>query len=166
MIVGNFMKSRRTFFSAVLAALLLGAVGVVSALAQTGMPTDDEVNAVASELYCPVCENVPLDVCPTQACAQWRDLIREKLAAGWNKEQIKNYFKDQYGIRVLAQPPLEGLNWLVYLLPPVFFALGAYLVYRALSHRKALVKTTVAVDVPAGGDPYLKRIEDELKQRK
>ena len=89
------MKSRRYLFAVLLAFVLL-AVGVVSGLAQTGpQPSDDEVNAVAKELYCPVCENIPLDVCPTQACAQWRDLIREKLAGGWNKEQIKNYFKDK-----------------------------------------------------------------------
>ena len=31
-------------------------------------PTDDDVNAVAKQLYCPVCENTPIDVCPTQAC--------------------------------------------------------------------------------------------------
>ncbi|MFN3309334.1 MAG: hypothetical protein ACK44E_09010, partial [Anaerolineales bacterium] len=43
------------------------------ALAQTRDPnsiSDDEVNAIAKYLYCPVCENVPLDVCGTQACEQ------------------------------------------------------------------------------------------------
>jgi len=47
-------------------------VAVTPALAQTPQPpkvTDDAVNSVAKELYCPVCENIPLDVCPTQACA-------------------------------------------------------------------------------------------------
>ena len=39
------------------------------ALAQDAPVTDDEVNEVARDLYCPVCENTPLDVCPTQACA-------------------------------------------------------------------------------------------------
>ena len=64
--------------------LLVGLVflmlmGVGSVYAQDDSPTDDEVNAVASQLYCPVCENIPLDVCPTQACEQWRATIREKL---------------------------------------------------------------------------------------
>ncbi len=35
--------------------------------------SDDQVNEVAGGLYCPVCESTPLDVCPTQACADWRD---------------------------------------------------------------------------------------------
>jgi len=81
--------------------------------AQTEPPvSDDEVNRLASELYCPACENVPLEVCPTKACAQWRELIREKLALGWNDEEIKAYFATQYGDQVLAVPPRRGFNWL------------------------------------------------------
>src|SRR5262245_61490434 len=85
--------------------------------AQGPTPSDNDVNRVARQLYCPVCENVPLDVCPTQACAEWRADIRERLAQGWTDEQIKAYFAQQYGDRVLAQPPARGLNLLLYLLP-------------------------------------------------
>ena len=73
------------FFLLALAILLAAPV-----LAQgQNPPTDDEVNAVAKQLYCPVCENTPLDVCPTQACAQWRDLIRLKLSQGESEEEGK-----------------------------------------------------------------------------
>ena len=72
---------RRTWLSALLLLLLaLFVTGV--AFAQDGtprQPTEDEVNAIAKQMYCPVCENTPLDVCPTQACAEWRELIRDKL---------------------------------------------------------------------------------------
>jgi cytochrome c-type biogenesis protein CcmH len=94
--------------------------------------SDDEVNAIAKQLYCPVCENTPLDVCPTEACRQWRELIREQLADGQTEEQIKQYFVDNYGARVLAEPPRSGLNWLVYLLPPAIILLGAFILFRAL----------------------------------
>ena len=103
------------------AAILLVVVGrPVAALGQASQPpqpSDDQVNAIARQLYCPVCENIPLDVCPTQACMQWRELIREKLSAGWTEQQIKDYFVQQYGDRVLATPPPRGLNWLAYILP-------------------------------------------------
>jgi cytochrome c-type biogenesis protein CcmH len=160
------MKSRRTKIALILALLAI-AVSAITGLAQSNQPSDDEVNAVAKELYCPVCENIPLDVCPTQACAQWRDLIRQKLSEGWNKEQIKQYFAAQYGDRVLAEPPREGLNWLVYILPPIFFLGGVYLVYRVLRNRKPLPEAkTVDAASPAPDDPYLKRLEEELKRRK
>ena len=115
------MKRRLYLFSAVLAVLgALLILGRATAQQATPLPaitvSDDQVNAVAHELYCPVCENIPLDVCPTQACAQWRELIRLKLSEGSTKEQIKQYFAAQYGDRVLAEPPRQGLNWLVAIL--------------------------------------------------
>ena len=136
------------------------------AAAQGTTPTDDEVNAIAKQLYCPVCENIPLDVCPTQACAQWRDTIRLKLAEGWTERQIKDYFVEQYGARVLATPPAEGLNWLVYLLPPVAFLAGAFLLFRALrSWRRAAAAAPAAPAATAASeDPYVRRLEDELRR--
>ena len=161
------MLKNRTVPIAIGLALVLLVLSVVSGLAQTKQPSDDEVNAVAKELYCPVCENIPLDVCPTQACAQWRDLIRKKLSEGSSKDQIKQYFKNQYGDRVLAEPPTEGLNWMIYILPPLFILFGAYLVYRVITNRKPQTSgSSTAVSGPTSADdPYLKRLEEELKKR-
>ncbi len=144
-------------------------LGVRGVAAQAPTPSDDDVNAVARELYCPVCENIPLDVCPTTACAQWRELIRLKLSQGQSKEQIKQYFVAQYGDRVLAEPPRTGLNWLAYGLPPVIFLVGVYLVYRGLRsviarrQKPAGRQSSCASETPA--DPYLAQVEEELRKR-
>ena len=130
-------------------------------IAQNDYPTDDQVNAIAKELYCPVCENKPLDVCPTQACAQWRALIKEKMTAGWTKDEIKQYFVDQYGDRVLAQPPARGLNWLVYILPPVVFVGGIVVVYLNLKKIKKSPEKLIQ-DSNINNDKYLKEIEEAL----
>jgi cytochrome c-type biogenesis protein CcmH len=131
-------------------------------------PSDDQVNSVAKTMYCPVCENIPLDVCPTQACAQWRDLIRVKLSQGWTSAQIQDYFAVQYGDRVLAQPPARGLNWLVYLLPPVVILFGAFILFRVLKGMRAPTKMASGPlkTVPPPSDPYLQKLEEELKRRK
>lgn len=126
-------------------------------------PTDDEVNAIAKELYCPVCENTPLDVCPTQACAQWRDMIREKLSQGFSADEIKEYFVNQYGDRVLAEPPRRGLNWLVYILPPMFFLGGVVLVYRSLRNAQMNKSLSTLPEKIDDSDPYLKEMEEALK---
>jgi cytochrome c-type biogenesis protein CcmH len=150
-----------------LSGLLLS---VNEALAQelppTG-PTDDQVNAIAKQLYCPVCENIPLDVCPTQACAQWRELIREKLADGWSEDEIKTYFVAQYGDRVLASPPARGLNWLIYVIPPLVIIGGIYILYRALIAWRQTPPASVEGAQPGEklDDDYVARIEDELRRR-
>lgn len=149
----------------------LGALLIVgSAAAQGTNPptniTDDQVNAVAKQLYCPVCENIPLDVCPTQACIQWRDLIRQKLSQGWTADQIKQYFVNQYGDRVLATPPARGLNWLVYVIPPIAILAGAFILYQALRAWKKPVPEVTMEDVKQNvGEEYIMRLEEELKKR-
>jgi cytochrome c-type biogenesis protein CcmH len=125
--------------------LVLGLAFVFSgaALAQDIPPSDDEVNAIAKGIYCPVCENIPLDVCPTQVCAQWRELIREQLAMGGAMRKSASISLDQYGDRVLATPPARGLNWLVYILPPIAILAGTYILIRTMRNwKKPLPETT------------------------
>lgn len=155
--------------------LMTGLLSILSFLlvqpvaGQEPTPSDDEVNAIAKQLYCPVCENVPLDVCPTQACTQWRSVIREKLNLGWNEGEIKQYFVDQYGERVLATPPARGLNWLVYVLPPIGFLAGVVILLRTFRNwtkekvNEAGEREGAQVDLD---DPYVAQLEEELRRRK
>jgi len=172
MIQKSEIRSQKS--EAVIAALLVAlAVALVFAapvFAQNGEPTDDEVNAVAKQLYCPVCENTPLDVCPTQACAQWRATIKEKLIAGWSEQQIKDYFVQQYGERVLAQPSTRGLNVLVWVLPPIGFLIGAAALAYYLQQLRNPAPSVVAAPASApptdDDDDYEKRLEEELAKRR
>ena len=166
--------NNRTLIISALILLLFGLTGsllsVDSVLAQEQPPlgpTDDQVNAVAKQLYCPVCENIPLDVCPTQACAQWRELIREKLAEGWTEDEIKTYFVAQYGDRVLDSPPATGLNWLIYIIPPLVIMGGIYILFRALRAWRQTPPPPVESAQPGEqlDDDYVARIEDELRRR-
>lgn len=160
--------SKTSLASVVALALTLLAVFSTpsAALAQQPTPSDDEVNAIARQLFCPVCENTPLDVCPTQACAQWRELIREKLAAGWSEQQIKDYFIEQYGARVIGVPPAQGLNWLVYLIPPIAVLAGVYILYRAFrSSKQPAEQTAATATVAPPASEYVSRLEEELKKQ-
>jgi len=160
-----------TFLFFVVGGLILGSHPVTVAIAQQPTPSDDDVNAIAHKLFCPVCENTPLDVCDTEACRQWRDLIRQMLAEGKTEEEIKQYFSDNYGVRVLSEPPAEGFNWLAYIVPPIAFLAGAYLLFRAFRTWKRLAKEPVSVGSPPvppnpADDQYASRFEEELKKRK
>lgn len=164
------MKNKILFSS--LVGLVLGIVLIRTAAAQDPSPTppaitDDQVNAIARQMYCPVCENTPLDVCPTQACAEWRELIRDELAQGWSEQQIKDYFVQRFGARVLATPPATGLNWLVYVIPPVAFLAGVFLLYRAFLGFRKPGSEPLSETAPqaVSDDPYIERIEEELRKQ-
>lgn len=136
------------------------------ALAQGPTPTDDEVNKIAKKLYCPVCENTPLDVCPTEACRQWREQIREMLSEGKTEEEIIDYFAVTYGERASGDPR-DKLK--AYLIPVVAILLGAALLVSALrAWKKPLVtESTVPKSEakPVEQDEYIARVEEELKKR-
>src|SRR5512134_1301400 len=95
--------------------------------AQEPTPSDNDVNRIAKQLYCPVCESTPLDVCPTEACRQWRELIREMLADGKSEAEIKQYFVEHFGARVLNEPPNKLASYAV---PVIAFLLGALMLFR------------------------------------
>jgi cytochrome c-type biogenesis protein CcmH len=164
---------RKKYQFAILLTLLLGSLVAGSATAQQPTPSDDQVNAIAKQLYCPVCENIPLDVCPTTACAQWRELIRQKLADGWTEQQIKDYFVQQYGARVLGTPPTKGINWLAYLVPPVAILAGVYVLYRAFRSWKRPIQGTEpqpstpqpSAETANTQDEYIQRLEEEVRKR-
>jgi cytochrome c-type biogenesis protein CcmH len=131
----------------------------MQAAAQTSTPSDDEVNRIAEQLFCPVCENVPLDECQTAACEQWRELIRQKLGEGWKEDEIKAFFVAQYGDRVLGTPPRRGAHWLLYVLPPLVFLIGLVLLFTRLnrgSESRPLGEKEI-------GDPYLQQVEQDLE---
>lgn len=162
------LRITRNVLLALALGLLLAGQLYQYASAQNPTPTDDEVNRIAHQLYCPVCENTPLDVCPTEACRQWRDLIRQQLSQGWTENQIKQYFIAQYGVRVVGEPPATGLNWLVYILPPIIILAGAFILLRALRAWTKASKAAAAAgsEVEAPKDEYVARLEEELKKRK
>lgn len=159
----------KTFRRSILLLVALALIALVPAAFGQDVITDDEVNEVAKDLYCPVCENTPLDVCPTQACRDWREVIRTKLATGESKAQIMDYFQLQYGDHVLAEPPRSGFDLIVWILPVVGLVAGSFFFARYLNRIRsqepaALEAETASQEAPPpAADDYVARIERELR---
>ena len=108
-----------------LAALSWVAIVLLAAAPATASelkPTPAELEA---ELVCPVCETT-LDSSDAAVARQMKARIRERIAAGDTKSEIKAYFVDQFGTGVLAVPPRRGFDLIAWLLP--LAGLGAGLV--------------------------------------
>jgi cytochrome c-type biogenesis protein CcmH len=155
---------KRLFILPVMVVALLAAARMARAQAPT--PSADDVNRVARQLYCPVCQNIPLDVCPTDACAKWRDTIREKLALGWQDQQILDYFRAQYGDRVLANPTTQGFNILIWVIPPIVLAAGALFLWSFLRGVKPRPVSAEAAPPAGPADKYVEQLEKELEKRR
>ncbi|PKO23784.1 MAG: hypothetical protein CVU38_02250 [Chloroflexi bacterium HGW-Chloroflexi-1] len=156
------------WFALVIVALAsaLVSVSALPALAQT--PTPNEINAIAKELWCPLCNGVRLDNCELQACIQMREVIAQKLMAGEDKDRIKAYFVQQYGDVVLGAPAAKGFNRLVWLLPVLAAVVGlgwlVFFVRAGLRRCPAAAKAASTTSKPTAKaqDDYLKRVDEEM----
>jgi cytochrome c-type biogenesis protein CcmH len=76
---------------------------------------------VEDEVMCVSC-NVALNVAESPQADQERKYIRQLIAKGYDKEQVKRALVGVYGDNVLALPKSEGINWVAYLAPIALFA--------------------------------------------
>lgn len=141
---------------AALSWVVLALAGAAPAAAGELKPTPAELEA---ELVCPVCETT-LDSSDAAVARQMKARIRELIAAGKTKSEIKAYFVDQFGTGVLAVPPRQGFDWIAWLLP--LAGLGAGLVVvGALAWRWSRGREEGAEGEPL--DPALeRRLDAEL----
>jgi cytochrome c-type biogenesis protein CcmH len=156
-------------------AVLLLAFALTGIAAAQGDPkkvSDDAVNAVARKLYCPVCENIPLDVCGTTACAQWREEIRLQLAEGATDQQVIDDFVKRFGDRVVGTPQDPTLRALSLAIPLGISALSliaailVFMSWRGELVRGKKVQPVASPSAPATIDSYRARIERDLAARR
>lgn len=158
-----------SLWRAIATALMLLTM-MVAANAQEAVVSDNAVIEIAEKLYCPVCENIPLDECQTTACLEWKEEIRQQLAAGRDEAEIIDGFVGRFGNQVVGVPQDPLLRWLTVLAPilAVTLALGlAIHTFRRFgSHQRLRVESD---PVSAGGrsdEEYRRRLERDVLARR
>jgi len=84
----------------------------------------DQVQQIASDLRCPVCQDLSAADSPAPLAGQMRHQIAEQLAAGRSADQVRQGFIAAYGDSVLMSPPRTGLGQTAYLLPLLVFGVA------------------------------------------
>ena len=140
-------------------ALALCAVALIAAAPQTTL-TDIE-----DEVMCPTC-GVALNIAESPQADEQRALIRDLVADGLTKDEVKDRLVAEYGSTVLADPPDEGFgkaSWLVPLGVVAALRVGAALLLPRWRRR-----SRAAADAePTGGGPAIsaadeRRLDEDL----
>jgi cytochrome c-type biogenesis protein CcmH len=143
------------------ALALIALVLATPAAASEQRPTAAELE---SELVCPVCETT-LDTSNAPVALRMKAFIRERIAAGDTKSEIKAALVDQFGPAVLAVPPKKGFELIAWVLPLAGLGLGVIVVGLLAwrwSHARGSEDETSA-DPAEPLDPALeRRLDDEL----
>lgn len=104
---------------AVIAALSLA----LAATAQQGW--EPTYKRMIAELMSPYCHGLTLADCPTQGAAELRDQVKGWLIDGHNEEWILDQLEAEYGPSILGVPRMRGIGILAWVVPPLFFVIGA-----------------------------------------
>jgi cytochrome c-type biogenesis protein CcmH len=149
----------------------LAAAGLLALLVALASPTATlaaqpraSFNDIEDEVMCDTC-NVPLNIAESPRADQERKEIRDLIAQGLTKSQIKATLKDRYGPAILALPEDKGFSLAVYLVPIAVVAAllaGVALVAPRWRRRTRLAAATPAPTAPELSAADARRLDEDL----
>jgi cytochrome c-type biogenesis protein CcmH len=145
-------------------ALLAALVWALPATASEERPTLADLE---DEVVCPVCTPETLEQSNSPVADRMRAFIRQRIAAGDTKSEIKEKLVAQFGEQVLAAPPKSGFNVLAWALPLGGGLIGGVaLALLALRWRRAR-EPVAPLEASSNGRPPLdpeleRRVDEEL----
>lgn len=145
-------------------------VGPPSGAPLAGAALEARTEEVGGLLRCPVCQGLSVADSPATMAVNMKAQVKELLAQGYSQEQILAYFEHSYGEFVRLEPPLRGVNWLVWLGPLLALAIGGAVVVRVVlrSRRGEQASEPVAADAPGRDtlpdDPELARYVRRVRE--
>ena len=112
-----------------------GAVQPGEALADPGL--EARARALSAELRCMVCQNQSIDLSDAELAHDLRVLVRERLTAGDNDEEVLDYVVSRYGEFVLLKPRWNVRNALLWGTPVLLLVAGAGVLFFSQRRRKS-----------------------------
>ncbi len=113
-------------------------IAVLFFLATLAVPvlavTEEEIT---SNLNCPDqggCTMIVVD-CTCPSSLEIKDKVRAMLDQGLSEKQIYNKLVAEYGREILATPPKEGFDWIVWIALPAGVIVGGVVVYKISKKR-------------------------------
>src|SRR5450759_2307478 len=94
----------------ILALLLTLSIG----MPQTGAALEREAREIDAMLVAPCCFSQQVSVHQSAAAQDVKDDVRRRLAAGETRQQILDAYVTEYGKHILAEPPAEGFDLMLY----------------------------------------------------
>ena len=77
----------------------------------------NKTREIAQNVRCLVCQNQSIDESNSELAKDLKKLIKEKLEAGLNENDVYKFLRDRYGDYILLKPPLNKNTILLWFLP-------------------------------------------------
>ena len=98
-------------------ALPVGVHAAMAAEPASPAALEEQARALERELMAPCCFGQTVDQHESEVSREMRAEMRVWLAEGVSEEQILDRYVERYGTRILAVPPRQGFNQLLFWMP-------------------------------------------------
>lgn len=88
-----------------------------------------EARTIEAFLRCPVCEGQSVLESNSEVASEMKVKIREMLAAGRTRQEILDYFVNEYGDWILNTPPARGAGLVAWIAPFIFLVAGGLILF-------------------------------------
>lgn len=89
---------------------------------------EQQFRELTMQLRCPKCQNNSIADSNSMIASDMRQKVYELMQQGQTKEQVVDYMVDRYGYFVTYEPPITPFTLLLWLLPALFLAAGAWMI--------------------------------------
>lgn len=140
-----------------LAALLLVVAAPAASAQEASLPD------IEDEVMCVECGTV-LSVSNSPVAMQERQFIRDQIAQGKSKDEIKDALVDEYGEAVLADPGTEGFNATLWVVPILVTLLALAAIVFAVRRWRGRTPTSEPEPPPPLSAEDARRLDAELSR--
>ena len=110
----------KIYINSYLISFLLIIVSYVALANENDFKTNSITNKtreIAQNIKCLVCQNQSIDESNSELAKDLKKLIKEKLEAGLDENDVYQFLSDRYGDYILLKPPLNKNTILLWFLP-------------------------------------------------
>ena len=111
-------------FNLVIILILLFSLGCITNINENNNRNYD----LYSKIMCPVCDGQTIGESQASISNDMKNIIDLQISEGKKDEEILSYFEERYGTEILASPPGEGFNIIVWV-TPVILIVTAFTVF-------------------------------------
>jgi cytochrome c-type biogenesis protein CcmH len=95
-----------------------------------------KAKALMEELRCLVCQGQSIADSDAELAGDMRAMVRQRIAAGQEPEQVRAWLIQRYGNWVSYRPPVEPVTWPLWAAPILLLAAGGWLLRHRLIRRR------------------------------
>ena len=117
---------------------------------------EERAREISKEVRCLVCRNESIDESNADLARDLRLLVRERLVAGDDNQEVKDYLVTRYGEFVLLKPVFSVSNAMLWFAGPVLFLLGLIASIAYVRSRRTAAPEALSAEEKAELDRILK----------